>query len=85
MVVQGLLGGHPNPVSRTYVRRGAEEIRIKSHRMFPSQPGDVLVKLSSGGAGVGDPRERDREKVLEDVRNGIVSLAAARSIYGLAD
>lgn len=85
MVVQGLLGGHANPVSRTYVRRGGEEIRIKSHRMFPSQQGDVLVKLSSGGAGVGDPRERDREKVLEDVRNGIVSLEAARSIYGLTD
>ena len=43
------------------------------------------MKLSSGGAGVGDPRERDRGKVLEDVRNEIVSLEAARGIYGLTD
>ncbi len=85
MVVKGLLGGHSNPVSRTLVRRNGQEIRVKSHRMFPSQKGDVLVKLSSGGAGVGDPRERDRAKVREDVRNGYVSLEAARRVYGLKD
>jgi N-methylhydantoinase B len=43
--------------------------------------GDVLVKLSAGGAGVGNPGERDPEKVAEDVRNGLVSLERAKKVY----
>ena len=35
------------------------------------------------GGGYGDPSERDREAVSEDVRNGKVSEAAAREVYGL--
>jgi N-methylhydantoinase B len=35
-----------------------------------------------GGGGFGDPRERPREAVREDVRNGLVSARAARAIYG---
>jgi N-methylhydantoinase B len=83
-VGHGALGGSPPCFSRTYIRRGGEEIRIKSHRIASIKPGDVLVKLSSGGGGVGIPAERDPEKVLEDVRNGIVSLETARDIYKVA-
>ena len=79
----GALGGQPSPFSRTHIRRGEELIRVKTHRMVPSVPGDVLVKFSAGGGGVGNPAERDRGKVLEDVRNGVVSPEAARDIYGL--
>jgi N-methylhydantoinase B len=79
----GALGGHPSPFSRTWIRRGAELIPVKTHRMVPSMPGDVLVKHSAGGGGVGHPAERDRQQVREDVRNGVVSPEAAREIYGL--
>jgi N-methylhydantoinase B len=48
------------------------------------QPGDELIKLSSGGGGVGPPFERDPAAVLEDVRNGLVSLGGAELIYGVA-
>lgn len=84
MVPHGVLGGHPSPKSRTFLQRGDELIRVKPHRMQPIQPGDVLIKLSSGGAGVGDPLERDVEAVVRDVRNEMVSLRAAREIYGVA-
>jgi N-methylhydantoinase B len=43
--------------------------------------GDILIKHSSGGGGVGDPAERDPEMVREDVRNQLVSLQAAHDIY----
>ena len=43
--------------------------------------GDILIKHSSGGGGVGNPAERDAEMVREDVRNQLVSLQAARDIY----
>ncbi len=39
------------------------------------------VALSSGGGGFGDPLERDPEAVRDDVRDGFVSLEAARDIY----
>jgi len=44
---------------------------------------EVLVSVSSAGGGFGDPLERDPEKVRWDVREGYVSLDAARSIYGV--
>ena len=36
-----------------------------------------------GGAGYGDPRERDPELVLRDVVDGYVSLEAAEREYGV--
>jgi len=40
--------------------------------------------LSPGGGGFGDPRTRDPERVLRDVRDGIVSVASAERDYGVA-
>ena len=39
--------------------------------------------LSSAGGGWGDPRARDPQAVLDDVRDEIVSPQAARDIYGV--
>lgn len=82
-VVQGFgaLGGEPTPVSRTYLRRNGEDIRVKPHRLVPVKTGDILVKHSSGGGGVGNPAERDPELVREDVENEFVSLENAKEIY----
>jgi N-methylhydantoinase B len=46
--------------------------------------GDVLVNNSGGGGGWGDPFERDPVRVLEDVRDGYVSLQAALDAYGVS-
>jgi N-methylhydantoinase B len=40
--------------------------------------------LSPGGGGYGEPRTRDPLRVLRDVRDGIVSVDAARRDYGVA-
>ena len=45
-------------------------------------PGDQVIIESPGGGGFGDPAERDREMVREDVDQGFVSEAAARNAYG---
>jgi N-methylhydantoinase B len=47
--------------------------------------GDTIRLETAGGGGYGDPRLRDRELVLADVRNGYVSAEAAARDYGLAD
>jgi N-methylhydantoinase B len=44
----------------------------------------IYQALSPGGGGYGDPRTRDPARVLRDVRDGIVSAAAAERDYGVA-
>jgi N-methylhydantoinase B len=44
--------------------------------------GDALVLELPGGAGHGDPRERDPRAIQQDIENGYVSSAAADCDYG---
>jgi N-methylhydantoinase B len=81
--VKGAQGGQHNPNARTFILRGNQKIRIKPHRMSEIKKGDIVVKLSPGGAGVGDPWERPIEKVVTDVRREMVTVEAARLIYGV--
>jgi len=46
-------------------------------------PGDVLYLNCQGGGGYGDPLHRDPDAVIEDVRAGMVSVAAAEQVYGV--
>jgi N-methylhydantoinase B len=45
---------------------------------------DVIRIITGAGGGIGDPRERDRALVEEDIRNGLVTRERARDVYGLA-
>ena len=45
--------------------------------------GDAFRLRSGGGGGYGSPLERPAEQVLEDVRQGYVSLKAAAELYGV--
>ena len=44
---------------------------------------DVIRVITSSGAGYGDPKQRSRDAVREDVKNGLVSEEDAREIYAL--
>jgi N-methylhydantoinase B len=44
---------------------------------------DFLIGTSGSGSGYGDPLRREPQSVLHDVRIGLVSAEAARSIYGV--
>jgi len=44
--------------------------------------GTLYRQIAGGGGGYGDPKQRDRNKVAEEVRNGVISPQAARDIYG---
>lgn len=84
MLAQGLHGGGPSPPSRTYIDRNGERIPVPSKRIAWAEPGDRLIMETGGGAGVGAPVRRPPEQVAADVRNGVVSPAAARDIYRVA-
>jgi N-methylhydantoinase B len=45
--------------------------------------GDVLEIRTAGSGGYGDPRERPRGAVVQDVLDGYVSPASAATDYGL--
>jgi N-methylhydantoinase B len=49
----------------------------------PVRPGELLVSVSQGGGGLGDPLERDPAAVLEDVMDGLVSVGGALRDYGV--
>jgi N-methylhydantoinase B len=46
-------------------------------------PDDLVCVQRPGGGGLGNPRHRPIEKVVEDVRQGYVTLERARSDYGV--
>jgi N-methylhydantoinase B len=50
---------------------------------YPLQAGDVFRLDTPGGGGYGDPLRRDPARVLQDVREGDVSIAAAAELYGV--
>lgn len=54
-------------------------------RPIPWHPGDEIVLTVPGGGGFGDPKQRERARVLEDVALGLVTPEAAREVYGQED
>lgn len=52
-------------------------------RVGQLQAGQDAAAITSGGGGMGDPRQRDREAVRRDLREQRISAQAARDIYGL--
>ena len=50
---------------------------------LPLRPGNVFRLETPGGGGLGNPLERDPQKVLKDVKNGYVSLDKASTVYGV--
>ena len=48
------------------------------------EPGDSFVIRDAGGGGFGPPSERAVERVVEDMRNGFVTVEAAEELYGVS-
>ena len=82
----GFFGGRPgslNSITLTYpdgARRGAKSKEII--RAIPS--GTVFNQKAGGGGGYGDPFERPAAQVLAEVKDGLLSIEAARADYGVA-
>ncbi len=54
-------------------------LRTKGFQIIPN--GDRLLLLMPGGGGMGNPIDRAPATVADDVRNGLVSVANARTLY----
>ena len=81
----GIAGGHPGvPSANTLIDRdGEHEVPTMPMKSFIARRGDIFRMVSAGGGGYGDPRERDPAAVRADVREGKLTRAAARDLYGV--
>jgi N-methylhydantoinase B len=80
----GLAGGHPGTTSKTYLIRDDQRRLLPAKTTVEMRQGDVVEHTTASGGGIGDPRERSRVDVVADVREGKVSRASARAVYGLS-
>jgi N-methylhydantoinase B len=79
----GLFGGKDSILNKiSIIYPDGKEVVPMSKDMIEGIPvGTLYHQVASGGGGYGYPEERDREKVLKDVRNGVVSPEQAQEIY----
>jgi N-methylhydantoinase B len=82
---KGFVGGHDAPSNKVIVNYGLENEQDVEETAFAVKmpPGGIIQFHRAGGGGWGDPYERDPELVLEDVKNGFVSVGAALREYGV--
>jgi len=76
----GLFGGKAGAKGSMVIFREAADGKPRGLKELG--PGDVLSILTPGAGGYGDPRERERELVGRDLREGRISLEKAVSEYG---
>src|SRR5664280_2191438 len=66
-------------------RDGVIQSDVQNAKVFraPVEAGDAYILRSGGGGGFGSPLKRPPQRVLQDVRQGYVSIMAARDYYGV--
>jgi N-methylhydantoinase B len=78
---RGRDGGLPGALGAFLLKDGPA---FEGKRKHTVPAGERLILELPGGGGLGDPRERDRAKVAEDLRLGLITREAARRDYGYA-
>ena len=79
----GLYGGRPGKPSWNIINPHGENQVVPAKVTMTIKRGDVYRHEQPGPGGWGDPLEREPRRVLQDVRNEFVSLAAAREDYAV--
>jgi N-methylhydantoinase B len=76
-------GGHEG--SPNYVRYLGKD-GTSEHYAFvtglTTHTDDIIRVITGNGGGIGDPKERDRALVAEDLKNGMITPETARDVYG---
>jgi N-methylhydantoinase B len=76
----GYAGGKPGALAEIRLSTGEVLDRKGVRELAP----ETRLQLSlPGGGGYGSPFERDPDAVLDDIRNGLVSVESAREDYGV--
>jgi N-methylhydantoinase B len=84
----GLLGGLPGlPNGVRVIRTDGTEYAPPNGKMgaYPLKAQDVFVVEAGGGGGYGDPHQRPRSAVRDDLRRGYISRESALRDYGMTE
>jgi N-methylhydantoinase B len=76
----GLRGGAAGAGARVGLGSGGP---LRPKGLQSIRAGETVLLEIAGGGGYGDPHERDPDLVAADVREGLVSRAAAAELYGV--
>lgn len=85
----GLFGGKGsvlNKIELTYpdsYRDGKKLIPMSKDMIFGIPDNTLYYQIAGGGGGYGNSKKRDKEKVIQDLKNEVISEEAAEKIYGL--
>jgi N-methylhydantoinase B len=81
----GLFGGGPGSLNfiRLTYPDGTERTPRNKDLINDVPKGTGYHQQAGGGGGYGDPKLRDRTKLREEIRDGVISEEAARRQYGL--
>jgi N-methylhydantoinase B len=82
----GLAGGTDGTLNKIELHYPDGHVyKTTSKDLVESVPRDTLyIQEAGGGGGYGDPHKRPAAKVLAEVRDGVISIGAARDVYGVA-
>ncbi len=64
------------------LRKSGEEERYSMCTMVRAERGDCIRLVSATGGGYGDPRERKRADIEQDVKNGYLTRERAAAVFG---
>jgi N-methylhydantoinase B len=78
----GVDGGGEAEGTDFYLLSGGEKQPLPTKSMGRAKKGDVLCIHTAGGGGYGNPKERSKEAVRRDIKDGKISLERARTVYG---
>jgi N-methylhydantoinase B/oxoprolinase/acetone carboxylase alpha subunit len=79
----GFMGGKGGTRTKLGILRKGERLEYRTFDLKYLEPGDILISDSGGGGGVGDPLDREIEKVRWDALNEYITVQAAKGIYGV--
>jgi len=72
--------GSPNYVR--HIGKDGTDQRYSFVSGLTTHTDDIIRVVTGNGGGIGDPKERDRALVAEDVKNGLITPERAREVYG---
>jgi N-methylhydantoinase B len=78
----GVFGGRPGSLAETILIRDGQAMALASKQSLALRRGDVISYRLSGAGGYGDPRNRDRRAIEQDLLDGYMTAAGVARDYG---
>ena len=80
-----LVGGQEGSRAMFGIMRNGALMKLPAATNIAVESGDEIIIEISGGGGYGDPKQRDRAAVRQDLKEGRISEIAASTVYGFID